>query len=175
LGRQLKGKVLGIVGMGRIGSLVSKYALALDMEIIYFDPFVVNKEFKKCTSLNQLLSLSDIVSFHVHLDKSTINLINSENIKYIKTGSFLINTSRGEIFDEKSIYPHVKSGQISGIASDVLEGELSESLNNSFFRKLQDEGENVILTPHIGGATVEAMQSCEEYISSFFLSNSVSL
>ena len=92
-----------------------------------------------------------------------------DNIHNIKEGSFLINTSRGEVWDETAVCELVQSNKISGVATDVLTDELNDIRNNPLW-KLQ-KNNIIIITPHIGGATIDAMRSTEEYIADFFINN----
>jgi len=169
-GYQLFGKIIGIIGMGRIGSKVASYSKAFGMNVKYFDPNVINYEYEKCLELNELLSNSDIISLHVHLSDETKNLINKNNIKYIRKDAYLINTSRGAIWDEKELTKALTDKRISGIATDVIFNELND-ISNCPLIKAQKDGLNVIITPHIGGATYDAMKLCEEFIVSNFIND----
>ena len=162
-GYQLKGKMLGIIGLGRTGKKVATYAQAFDMQIQYFDPYIFERSFHKCDQLEELLSSSDIISIHVHLDDETHHLINEHNISTIKKDCLLINTSRGNILDEGAVVKALISKEIRGIATDVLSTEL-EDIRSSPLWQAQQKNESVIITPHIGGASCDAMWACEEYI-----------
>ncbi len=162
-GYQLKNKTIGIIGLGRTGLMVAHYAIAFEMNIIYYDPFVLNKSFKKVENLNALIENSDIITIHVHLNKSTINLLNT-NLNKIKLGAYLINTSRGRILNEKIAVSLLKKGIIKGIASDVLSTELVDIKKSPLFNAFI-ENENIIITPHIGGATFDAMHQTEEFMA----------
>ena len=162
-GNQLKGKVLGIVGLGRTGSKVAHYASAFNMQVIYFDPYKESEEIERCTQLSQLLLKSDVISLHVHLTEETESLIDINRLKEIKKGAYLINTSRGKVCDENALVMGLENGVLAGVASDVLSTELDE-LQSSPLWKAQKAGQRVIISPHIGGATWEAMWECEEFI-----------
>ena len=149
--------------MGRTGSLLAKYATAFDMNICYYDPFVEG-QYKRINSLEELLSVSDIVSLHVHLDNTTENLVNSSNSTSFKNGAYLINTSRGGIVDEVVLVDLLERGILKGVATDVIKNELG-SLAESPLHQAQVKGLNVIITPHIGGATHDALNMCEEFLS----------
>ncbi|HBK72111.1 MAG TPA: hydroxyacid dehydrogenase [Flavobacteriaceae bacterium] len=164
-GFQLKDKTLGIIGLGRTGLKVAKYAKVFDMEVKYFDPFVENTDFFKCKNLQELLAISDVITIHIHLNEYTINYINKKNVNFIKKGALLINTSRGNIWNEEALVRVLKNKQISGIAVDVLSTEL-ENIKRSPLWEAQQSEENIIITPHIGGATYDAMWACEEFIIS---------
>lgn len=162
-GYQLKDKTIGIIGLGRIGSKVAEYAQAFGMKVIYFDPYVQNQEFEKQTTLEMLLERSDILTVHVHLTDDTYHLLNTENLKKCKKGTFIVNTSRGKIVNERTLCELLKKGVITGIAVDVLETELDQ-IKESALWKAQSEGFNIIITPHIAGATWDAMHACEEFM-----------
>jgi D-3-phosphoglycerate dehydrogenase len=163
-GYQLKDKRIGIIGLGRVGKKVANFASAFDMQVGYYDPFVSNVQYHRFSSLKKLLNVSDIVSIHVHLTDETYHLLNSENICHLKKGSFIINTSRGKIWDEEALSNVFNSGRIKGIATDVLANEL-ENIEKSPIFNLQKKSKNIIITPHLGGATYEAMWLCEEYLA----------
>lgn len=170
-GNQLKGKVIGIVGLGRTGLKVAKYAEVFDMSVQYFDPYVDNPNYKKVDTLEGLFKSSDIVSLHVHLNDETEGMIDYGLLSKMNKGSFLVNTSRGKIWLEADVNRAINEGFLSGVATDVLSNELT-NLAQSPLLKAAQEGKNVLITPHIGGATWEAMWGCEEFIASFCVSQS---
>ena len=167
-GIQLKDKTIGIVGLGRTGSKVADFAKCFGLNVAYFDPNVYVKSSRKCDSLTILAQISDFVSIHVHLKPDTANMINSDVLRHLKKGAFLINTSRSGVWNEKDVAKFLKNGHLSGVAADVLEGEPMD-IKDSQLLKMKNQGYNVLLTPHIGGATWEAMWSCEEYIVKMFI------
>lgn len=156
---ELRGKTLGIIGYGNIGSQVSVLAESIGMKIIYFD--VETKlplgNATPCKSLKELVSEADIITLHVPEISSTKNLINKNILKYFKKGSHLINYSRGNVVDLKALSEFIKEKHIAGAAIDVFPVE-PEKNNDSFDSYLQGVP-NVLLTPHIGGSTVEAQQN----------------
>jgi glyoxylate reductase len=154
LGAQLRGKTLGIVGLGRIGIRVAEIAVkGIGMNVIYSDTKKHKSFDRKYNSrkvgLGELLKKSNFISLHVPLLPSTKHLIGSKELKLMKKSAYLINTSRGPIINEKDLVSALKRQQIAGAALDVYENEpkLSYSLN-----KL----DNVVLTPHTASATIEA-------------------
>ncbi len=163
-GHQIKGKIIGIIGLGRTGSKVAHFAEAFDMVIYYYDPNVTTTKYRKIAELKELLSISDFISIHVHLNDSTRHLINERNIETLKKGAFLINTSRGNILDEQAVANALSSGQLGGVAVDVLATEM-DNISKSPLWQLKSKYQNIIITPHIGGATSEAMKLCEEYLA----------
>lgn len=167
-GFQLKNKTIGIIGMGRTGSRIARYADTFEMNIKYYDPFVMDSRFGvKVNCLDDILKQSDIISIHVHLSKETKHLLNAENLKNLKQNAYVINTSRGQLVDESALCNLLINKKISGVASDVLYNEFKEIHHNSLW-KLQNKGYNIIITPHIGGATMDAMWACEEYLVNQF-------
>jgi D-3-phosphoglycerate dehydrogenase len=153
-GTELRGKYLGIVGMGNIGKRLGRLAKALNMNIIGYDVIPIDEEFSKevglmKADLNTLLQSSDYVSIHVPLLDSTYHLIDSQKLSTMKKTAKIINTSRGGVIDEDALYDALKNGNLGGAALDVFE---KEPATDSKLAEL----DNVILTPHIGAQTKEA-------------------
>ena len=162
---ELRGKTLGIIGYGNIGSQVSVLAEALGMKVIFYDvetklPLGNATDGK---TLKDVLSKSDVVTLHVPETSQTKNLINKTNLKYFKKGSILINYARGEVVDLDALRKSIEEGAIGGAAIDVFPWE-PEKNGDRFQTPLQDLP-NVILTPHIGGSTEEAQQNIGEDVS----------
>ena len=153
---ELRGKTLGIVGYGNIGSQVSVMAEGLGMDVIYYDveSKLPHGNAKQVRSLKDLLKRANIVTLHIPSAASTRNLINEDSLAYMKKGSILINYSRGDVVDLDALKKSLQSGQLSGAAIDVFPEE-PEKNGASFSTPLQNIS-NVILTPHIGGSTEEA-------------------
>lgn len=153
---ELRGKTLGIIGYGNIGSQVSVLAEALGMDVIYYDaePKLPHGNAKQVRSLRELLKRSNIVTLHVPSDASTRDMINAQTLAYMKKGSLLINYSRGDVVDLAALRDCLKSGQLAGAAVDVFPEEPEK--NGAKFSTVLQNLPNVILTPHIGGSTEEA-------------------
>lgn len=153
MGWEVRGKTLGLVGMGRIGTEVARRARALEMELLAYDPFISPDRAAQLgvqpAALDELLARSDIVSIHVPLTETTRNLFDAERMRLMKQGSYLINCSRGGIIDEAALLELLKTGHIAGAALDVF---ANEPPDNSPLLDLP----NVITTPHLGASTVEA-------------------
>lgn len=153
---ELRGKTLGLIGYGNIGSQVSVLAEAMGLKVIFYD--VLTKlplgNAVACKSLKELVSKADIVSLHVPETQSTQNIINKALLKHFKHGSILINYARGEVVELDALADALKAGQLSGAAIDVFPVE-PEKNGDAFESPLQGLP-NVLLTPHIGGSTVEA-------------------
>lgn len=162
---ELRGKTLGLVGYGNIGSQVSVLAEALGMKVMFYD--VETKlplgNAHAAKSLKDLLAQSDVVSLHVPETAQTKNLINKSNIKHFKKGAILINYARGEVVELPALAKALQEGLLNGAAIDVFPVE-PEKNGDSFATPLQGLP-NVILTPHIGGSTEEAQQNIGEDVS----------
>jgi len=153
---ELRGKTLGIVGYGNIGSQVSVMAEALGMDVLYYDveSKLPHGNAKQVRSLRELLKRSNIVTLHVPSEASTRNMINADSLAYLKKGSVLINYSRGDVVDLDALKKAIESGQLAGAAIDVFPDEPEK--NGAKFSSVLQNLPNVILTPHIGGSTEEA-------------------
>lgn len=162
---ELRGKTIGIIGYGNIGSQVSVLAESLGMKVIFYDVETKlplgNAEDAK--SLKELLGRSDIITLHVPENSETRNLLNKSNLKYCKKGSSIINYARGEVVDLEALRKSILDGHINGAAVDVFPWEPEKS-GDRFQTPLQD-CPNVLLTPHIGGSTEEAQQNIGEDVS----------
>ena len=154
MGSELKGKYLGIVGLGNIGKRLGRLARALNMNIIGYDVTPIDDEFSKevglmKADLDTLLSSADYVSFHVPLLDSTRHMINTEKLKMMKNTARIINTARGGVIDEEALYNSLKEGNLAGAALDVFEVE--PATGNKLITL-----PNFIATPHMGAQTKEA-------------------
>ncbi|HEX5654447.1 MAG TPA: phosphoglycerate dehydrogenase, partial [Chitinophagaceae bacterium] len=162
---ELRGKTLGIIGYGNIGSQVSVLAEAMGMKVLFYDvetklPLGNAVDGK---SLKDVLGKSDVVTLHVPETTQTKNIVNKTTLKYFKKGAILINYARGEVVDLDALRKAIVEGHISGAAIDVFPWE-PEKNGDRFQTPLQDLP-NVILTPHIGGSTEEAQQNIGEDVS----------
>ena len=156
---EVRGKNLGIVGYGHIGSQVSILAEALGMNVFYFD---IEKKLSlgkavPCQSLEELLKNSDVVTLHVPETPLTRNMIGEKQLALMKKDALLINASRGTVVDYPALATALKSGRLAGAAADVFPTEPASN-DEKFVSVLQDF-DNVILTPHIGGSTSEAQEN----------------
>ena len=153
-GSELKGKYLGIIGLGNIGKRLGRLTRALNMNIIGYDVVPIDEEFSKevglmKADLDTLLSSADYVSLHVPLLDSTHHMINAEKLKLMKNTARIINTSRGGVIDEEALYNSLKEGNIAGAALDVFEVEPATGNRLTTLP-------NFIATPHMGAQTKEA-------------------
>ena len=163
MGTELRGKYLGIVGLGNIGKRLGRLARALNMNIIGYDVVPIDEEFSSevglmKADLGTLLASSDYVSLHVPLLDSTKHLINAEKMSTMKNTSRIINTSRGGVIDEDALYEFLKDGKLGGAALDVFEVEPATS------NKLASLP-NFISTPHMGAQTKEAQSLAANVIA----------
>jgi D-3-phosphoglycerate dehydrogenase / 2-oxoglutarate reductase len=154
-GTEVRGKTLGLIGLGRIGSEVATRAEAFDMRVIAYDPYISETAAKELqvelVSLDKLLAESDFISLHTALSPATQNMINASSIAKMKKSARIINAARGELIDEAALAEAIKSGRLAGAAIDVF---LEEPPKNSPLVGLP----NVIATPHIAGSTQEAQE-----------------
>ena len=163
VGSELRGKYLGIIGVGNIGRNLGRMAKCFRMNLIGYDIFPINQDYVRevsmiKTDLKTLLENSDFVTCHVPLTEKTRHLINSETLSYMKPTSFLINTSRGEIIDEASLLKVLTENRIAGAALDVFE---VEPPTNTELVKLP----NIICSPHIAAQTKEAQELASTVIA----------
>jgi len=171
MGRELKGKVLGVVGLGRIGKRIAEISKTLGMSIMFYDviaipPDVVASLEAKVVSLDELFRSSDYITLHVPMAPDTAHMIGGERLGQMKKTAFLINTSRGGVIDEQALVAALQNGTIAGAALDVFEKEPPSGPILA--------APNTILTPHIGGQTEEAQVNAivvvGEKVRSFFSS-----
>ena len=162
-GWQLNGKTLGVIGLGHIGEKVARLAKAFGMKILITkrtppSPEILKELEAEFVSLDELLRRSDVVSLHVPLTPQTYHMIGDREIRLMKDGAFLINTSRGAVVDEKALLNALKSGKLGGAALDVYEVEPPKDYS---LMKLP----NVVCTPHIGAQTVEAQRAASTLLA----------
>jgi D-3-phosphoglycerate dehydrogenase len=166
---ELRGKTLGIIGYGNIGSQVSVLAEALGMKVLFYDTITKlplgTAESRK--SIKDLVAQADIITLHVPETGQTKNLINKNLIKHFKKGSILINYARGEVVDLDALKTALLEGQISGAAIDVFPWEPEK--NGDVFTSPLQNIPNVLLTPHVGGSTEEAQYNIGEDVSAKLL------
>jgi D-3-phosphoglycerate dehydrogenase len=162
--REIRGKKLGIVGYGNIGSQLSVLAEAMGMQVYFYD--VVDKlslgNAQKCNSLEELLQIADFVTLHVDGRKENENLIGEKEFDLMKQGVVFLNLARGHIVDIKALVKNIRSGKIAGAAIDVFPYE--PKTNDESFESELKGLPNVILTPHIGGSTEEAQENIGTYV-----------
>ncbi len=161
-GNEIKGKTVGIIGLGKIGRRVAKILSAFGAKIIAYDPYVEASVFKKLkvkkVSFNDLLRLSDIITVHASLTDETAGMIDEKAFSMMKDGAYFFNLASSGIVDEDALYNALKSGKLAGAGLDVVYDEPLESSNRFF------ELDNVVITPHIGSNTYEKIKVQSEMI-----------
>lgn len=167
-GHELHGKHLGLVGFGRLGKKVADYGQAFGMDIGAFDPFT--QEWKegiwRVQSLSQLLKWSDVLSLHIPLNAETHQIIGESELALMPQNAVLVNTSRGQLIDEKALVKALSIGRISGAALDVIANERdAKQLRKSELFAYANQHGNLLITPHIGGATFESMAKTEVFMA----------
>ncbi len=179
-GSELRGKTLGLLGLGRIGVEVVKRARAFELDIIGYDPYIsptlAEDLHVELVSLNDLFARSDYLSLHTPLTPETDKIIGRENLKKMKKSARIVNCARGELVDEQALAEAISNGQIAGAALDVF---CAEPLKNSALTELKQ----VALTPHIAGSTAEAQEivgyriaeQVRDYLKSSVIQNAVNM
>ena len=166
---EVRGKTLGIIGYGNIGTQVGVLAESLGLKVLFFD--ILTKmpigNSRAMESLEALLGASDFVTLHVPETDSTKDLMNSTTLKQMRKGAFLINASRGSVVDLKSLANEIEKGHLAGCAVDVYTEEPLS--NTTHFQSELQKLPNVILTPHIGGSTEEAQENIGKEVSDFLI------
>jgi Lactate dehydrogenase and related dehydrogenases len=166
-GHDLAGRRLGILGLGRVGTIVARYGIAFGMQVSAFDPAPVRwvEGVKPVASMQELFAISDVLSVHVPLNSQTTHLVVSDQLESLPPGAVLINTARGDVLDEAALLAALESGRLAGAALDVLPNERSGELADSPLVRYARTHTNLILTPHIGGATYESMAATEVFMA----------
>lgn len=169
-GRELRGKTIGLVGFGRLGRMTAGYALAFGMHVLAHDPYVAAAEIRAAgaepAELEELLRASDVVSLHCTWSDETRGLIGARELGVMKQTAVLVNTARGEITDEAALLHALERRAIAGAAVDTLAGELPDGshLSGHPLVRYARKHENLIVLPHLGGATVEATERTQVFI-----------
>ncbi len=167
--QSLNGKTLGIIGLGRVGKQVARVFSNLGMKIIFFDSkkCIISK-YKRVLSINQIAEQSDFITIHVNGVIENQNLITREFLKHLKqSGSYIVNTSRSLVVNEVDVVESLTKGNLIGYATDVLDGENSSDVKwlstNPLWKELMIGG-NLVVTPHIGGATIDSLFRVDNYV-----------
>jgi len=165
-GHQLSGKTLGVLGVGRLGKMMVRYGSAFGMHVLGHDS--TPHSIPDCTfvPLEQLLHGSDAISVHLPLTSETEGLLNAATLDRMKEGAVLVNTARGKIVDEAAILAALKTGHLAGYATDVLADEFSfGAVTASPLVDYAKSHNNILITPHIGGMTVEGRAATDVFIA----------
>ncbi len=170
MGRELRGKTLGILGFGRVGQRVAKLAHAFQMYVVAYDPYlpdyVFDQEATKGVSVEELLKTSDFVSIHMPLTPETKDLFNAKSIATMKDGAVVLNMARGGIVNEQDMYEALKAGKLGGFATDVMANELAAGglTEGAGFDSPLFECDNFIVSPHLGAQTEDAARAIGVHI-----------
>lgn len=165
-GTELYGRTGGIVGLGRLGTIVAGYLKAFGMSVLGYDPRpdFPSAAAEQMPSLPALLERSDVVTLHVNYHPGTRHLLNREALRTVKPGAILINTSRGGVVDETALLESLENGRLAGAALDVVEGEPAVGASHPLVAYARAH-ENLLLTPHIGGNTRESFEKTELFLA----------
>jgi lactate dehydrogenase-like 2-hydroxyacid dehydrogenase len=156
IGRQMNYLNVGIIGYGRLGKLFHKYCKSFGANVKIFDPYIKNRS-NFFTSLNKLLKNSDVISFHIHANNN-YKFLDRTKLNLMKKNVIIVNTSRGEIIDEKAVVAFLKKNKKAKIASDVLFDEINDKFSGTLYKYSLKNRNQVIITPHIGGMTTEGQK-----------------
>jgi D-3-phosphoglycerate dehydrogenase len=168
-GHNLADKKIGLLGVGRVGRQVARFAQAFGMKVTGFDPFQQRwpDGVERIEQIGAFLSSVDILSIHIPLQGNEL-FFTRELMMLLPQGCWIINTSRGGVWDESALADLLRSGRIGAIATDVLDGELDDSWVRGPLMEAAKEGFKVLITPHIGGATIESMHATEDFVARKF-------
>ena len=163
---QLYGKTIGIIGYGRLGRLISKYAKAFGMKILAFDKKIKKQKIKNYSSLNMIFLLSDIISINLTYDKTTHGIISEKILSKAKKNQVIINTSRGEIINEDALWSYlkVKNNRYAGLDVLVNDHKWFNKIPKKKFKTLSKYNKKMLLTPHVGGVSIDAKNITREII-----------
>ncbi len=165
-GRELSGKTVGIIGYGRLGSKVASYTKAFGCRVLTCDiKNIIPEKNIKMVSLEELLSKSDIVSLHIDYNSLNHHFFSKKHFDFMKPSAIFINTSRGGCVKSDSLLTALENRSIRAAALDVMEGEVDNSHLSSPLLNYSEKHDNLLITPHTGGATEESMHKTEEFMA----------
>ena len=154
VGHQIKGKTIGVIGYGRLGKIMCDLFYGWGVKLLATDPYE-RITTARGVPLSELLEKSDVVFLHTHVTDETRGMVDEEFLSYMKEGSYLINTARGELVDEEAIIESIKVGHLKGYGTDVIRDEFGDIENSKLVEFSINPNNNVVITPHIGGMTIE--------------------
>lgn len=157
-GDQLSGRTLGVLGMGRLGKMTAGFGLGFRMRVLGCDPRPFNVPGVERVEFDELLRASDALAIHIHMTPENLRLFDAGVFARIKPGCILINTSRGDILDEQALLAALESGRLAGFGADVLHDEWRPDMGLQPIVRYAQTHDNVVLTPHIGGATRQTIE-----------------
>lgn len=167
-GNELAGKTLGVIGFGRVGRQVASIAQAMNANVVACDPTFRSQEEStgvRALALDDLLSSSDVVTLHASHSEGDAPLLREREIACMREGALLVNTARGELVDEAALLDALRAGALGGAALDVLAREQAIDPATHSVLRYAREHDNLIVTPHLGGATVESMERTEIHLA----------
>jgi D-3-phosphoglycerate dehydrogenase / 2-oxoglutarate reductase len=167
-GRELHEKTVGVVGLGRLGTIVASYLRAVGAEVIAADPHRAPAEAPdgvELCELGDLLARADLVTLHASLSEATRGLLGAAELDRMRDGAWLVNTARGELIDEDAMLDALRTGRLAGAALDVLRDERPAGMADHPLVRHAREHRNLLITPHIGGATSESMAKTERFLA----------
>ena len=166
-GYDLAGKTLGILGLGRIGEMVARFGQAFNMRVIAYDPYRRDwlPGVERAVDMKTLLRQSQVLCVHVSLNEETTNLLGASELAQLPPGALLVNTARGQIIDEAALLSALERGHLAGAALDVLWDERAAGPNHSTLVQYARAHDNLLITPHIAGATYESMAATEIFMA----------
>lgn len=163
IGHQIGYKTLGILGCGRLGTMVARFGEAFSMNVIGCDKLKIAIPYVRQVSFEELFAQSDILSIHIHLTDANRGIVNAKALNKMKKGSILVNTSRGAIVDEEAVIEALERGRLAAYGTDVIDGEwLEDKMQHPLIHYMQIH-DNVVITPHIGGVTYEAQAAAFQH------------
>ncbi len=167
-GTELYGKTAGVIGYGRLGRIIARYLRAFEMRVLACDPHIdpaAVEDGVELTNLREVLRQSDLVSLHVNLCEQTRGFFGAMEFAAMRPGSWFINTSRGELLDESALLQALKAGRVRGAALDVLSQESASGMEHHPLVQYARTHNNLLITPHIGGCTLESMEKTEIFLA----------
>jgi D-3-phosphoglycerate dehydrogenase len=167
-GRELEGKRLGVIGLGRIGERVARYGQAFAMEVRAFDRYREDwpDDLIRMPTLETLIETSDVLTIHVPSNEDTRGMIGRRQLSRLPSGAVIVNTARGAVVDGAAVADFVKSGRLAGAAVDVVEGETGVGgVGSDALVLAARELDQILVTPHVGGATLESVEKTEVFMA----------
>ena len=165
IGRQLSGKTLGVLGVGRLGKMVVEYGKAFRMRVLGCDTKKLHIPGVQQVDFHRLLRESDVISIHLHLSAETRGMLSTREFGEMKDGVIVVNTSRGAIIDENALLMSLESGKVSAAGLDVIDGEWMADIGKHPVVQYVETHDNLLITPHIGGATVESIRDARIFMA----------
>ena len=173
IGNELEGKTAGIIGLGRIGSIVARKLKGIGMTVVAYDPYITQEKFdtvgvKRCAKLEDLLAVADLITFHTPKNKETVGMVGAEELSKCKKGVRIVNAARGGLVNEAALYEALKSGQVAAAAIDVFDKEPSydKAPGEQHYENPLLTLPNCVVTPHLGASTQEANHNVGSAVTS---------